>query len=102
MLLLSACGGSGSNSSGTGSSEKPVHVALLMATVADGYTRALSEAVGNKAKAMGATSRTFTAIFDPQKQIQQCQDAIVTKKYQVFIIQPVDRFMTRRGWWGGT
>lgn len=61
-----------------------------MATVADGYTRALHDSVGKEAKAVGATAQTFTANFDPQKQLQQCQDAIVTQRFQAFIIQPVD------------
>jgi len=89
-LALSACGGSGSSTTGQASGQKEVHVGLFMASVADGYTRALSQAVGQHAKEMSATSQTFTATLDPQKQLQQCQDAIVTKKFQAFIIQPVD------------
>jgi ribose transport system substrate-binding protein len=33
--------------------------------------------------------QTFDATFDPQKQLQQCQDAIVTQRFQAFVIQPV-------------
>jgi ribose transport system substrate-binding protein len=89
-LALTSCGGSGSSTTRGSSAQKPIHVGLFMASVADGYTRALSQAVAQQAKAMGGTSQLFTATFDPQKQLQQCQDAIVTRKYQAFIIQPVD------------
>jgi ABC-type sugar transport system substrate-binding protein len=39
---------------------------------------------------MGSTTQTFNADYDPQKQLQQCQDAIVTRKFQAFLIHSVD------------
>jgi len=92
-LALSACGSGGSRSGtagGQSSGGKPVKIGLFMASVGDGYTRAVSQTVPQEAKTLGASSQLFNANFDPQKQLQQCQDAIVTQKFQAFIIQSVD------------
>lgn len=91
-LVLSACGGSSSSGAtgGQPSGEKPVKIGLFMASVGDGYTRAVSQTVPQEAKTLGASSQLFNANFDPQKQLQQCQDAIVTQGFQAFIIQSVD------------
>lgn len=85
-LALAACGSSSSSSSGSG---KEVRVGILMASLADGYTRNLNDSISQQADSMGASSETFDANFDPQKQLQQCQDAIVTQRFQAFVIQAV-------------
>jgi ribose transport system substrate-binding protein len=92
-LALGACGDDEDEPSGGGSGagqQKEVRVGIFMASLGDGYTQALNDSVGKEAKALGATSQTFNANFDPAKQLQQCQDAIVTQKFQAFIIQSVD------------
>jgi ABC-type sugar transport system substrate-binding protein len=92
-LALGACGGDegGTASSGEPASDsKPVDVALFVASLGDGYTRALHESVEAKAKELGATTQTFNANYDPQKQLQQCQDAIVTRKFEAFVVHSVD------------
>ncbi len=91
-LVLAACGG---DDNGEPAAEQPagdekVNVALFIASVGDGYTQALHDAVETQAKEMGAGSQTFSADYDPQKQLQQCQDAIVTQKFQAFVIHAVD------------
>jgi ribose transport system substrate-binding protein len=70
--------------------QEEVGVALFIASLGDGYTRAVFESVEETAAEMGATVKTFNAEYDPQKQQQQCQDAIVTQKYQAFVIHSVD------------
>jgi ribose transport system substrate-binding protein len=85
-LFLAACG-EDSDSSGGG---EDVSLAVFMASTADGYTRNLSDAATEQAEKMGASDvQTFDATFDPQKQLQQCQDAIASQRFQGFIIHAV-------------
>lgn len=42
------------------------------------------------AKARNVKVTTFAAAFDPQKQFSQCEDAITSKKYNAFILTPVN------------
>jgi ribose transport system substrate-binding protein len=85
-LALGACGDS---SDDEGGAQGEVEVAVFMASLADGYTRNLNDSIEEQARAMGSTVQTFNANFDPQRQLQQCQDAIVTQRFQAFIIQSV-------------
>jgi len=90
-LVLGGCGGGGNDASPAieDAAQEEVNLAVLMASLGDGYTRNLNQAIQQEAQTMGATVQTFNATFDPQKQLQQCQDAIVTKRFDAFIIQPV-------------
>jgi ribose transport system substrate-binding protein len=87
MLFLAACGGGdGGGDSGT----EEVSLAVFMPSQADGYTRNLGDAATEQAEKMGASDvQIFDAMFDPQKQLQQCQDAIATQRFQAFIIHAV-------------
>lgn len=85
-MTVGACGDDDSSSDGSG---QEVRVGIFMASLADGYTRNLNDAIREQAGAMDATSQTFNANFDPQAQLQQCQDAIVTQRFQAFVIQAV-------------
>ena len=86
-LALGACGGD--DDGGGGGGQEQVGLAVLMASLGDGYTRNLDDSITQQAEAMGSEVQTFDATFDPQKQLQQCQDAIVTQRFQAFVIQPV-------------
>jgi ribose transport system substrate-binding protein len=87
-LVVAGCGGDDDEPGGDAGQEE-VSLAVFMASLGDGYTRNLNQAIEEKAKAMGATVQTFNATFNPQKQLQQCQDAIVTERFDAFIIQAV-------------
>lgn len=89
VLVVAAASGCGSSSSSGGGSNQKVTLGVLMASLADGYSRNLNEAVLEQAKKMGADTQTFDATLDPQKQLQQCQDAIATQRFQAFVIQSV-------------
>jgi ribose transport system substrate-binding protein len=88
-LALGACGGDDDDDGGEDAAQEQVSLAVLMASLGDGYTRNLNDSITEQAEAMGAEVQTFDATFDPQKQLQQCQDAIVTQRFQAFVIQPV-------------
>jgi ribose transport system substrate-binding protein len=97
-LALGGCGGDDEEADSTtgettqessDTGQEDVSLAVFMASLGDGYTRNLSQAVEEQAQSMGATVQVFDATFDPQKQLQQCADAIVTERFDAFIIQPV-------------
>lgn len=88
-LALNACGDDSEQPAQEDSELEEVNLAVFMASLGDGYTRNLNEAIQEQAEGMGATVQTFDATFDPQQQLQQCQDAIVTQRFQAFIIQSV-------------
>jgi len=69
---------------------KPVHLAIFYAFTANGFLQACGEGSKSVAKARGATVDTFDAKFDPQAQYNQIQDAISSKKYDAFVIYPLD------------
>lgn len=92
---LAACGsdsgGSSSSSSGTsssGASQKPVHIAYLVATQAAGYPQGMLAAAKPAAQKAGASMQVFDAQFDPGKQVSQCQDAVTSKKFNVIVTLP--------------
>jgi ribose transport system substrate-binding protein len=85
----STSGGSpGSTSTTGGSSDKPVKIALLQSGLFE-YARVnLAGARDAATKDGNASVDIFSAEFDPQKQLQQCRDAI-TKGYDALLIFPV-------------
>lgn len=76
-------------STGSDASGKPVQVAWF-ATRANAFYAAELKAVQAEAKKRGAKITVFDSTFDPNKQFSQIQDAITSKKYQGFIIIPVN------------
>jgi ribose transport system substrate-binding protein len=85
------CGGSASTSTGTGASEsgqKAARIAYLTYTIAD-YQQAMVDGMKAKVAPGGGSVTQFNAQFDPQKQLQQCQDAIGSGRYDAIVIAPV-------------
>ena len=70
----------------------PVRIALFHTVLGNTYTKAVSDGVAEAAKRMGATVDVFGAdpAFDAIAQSRQIQDAIVSNKYDVFIIYACD------------
>ncbi len=101
-LALAACGGSdddGSTAAATGASTaaanasggEAVNVAHFGAQVASPFVTAAHEAIKEQVAEMGGGKvELFDGANDPQKQLQQCQDAIATQRFKVFLLQPVD------------
>ncbi len=97
VLGLAACGGddepaattAASGGGGDGGGEK-IEVAHFTAYLGSPFDQASLEASKEHAGAMNAAVTNFDAGNDPQKQLQQCQDAIATQKFKAFIVKPVD------------
>jgi len=91
---LAACGSSDSPASGssstTGSGSKAVKVAFFDFTLANPYGIATADAAKKAAAAAGATIDVFDGGYDPNKQINQIQDATASGKYQAMVIAPID------------
>lgn len=79
-------------SAGTGDAAAPkqVRLAFFNAVGANAYTASVFSAIKAEAKKSGATVIAFDAGFDQNKQISQMQDAIVSKKFDAFIVLPVN------------
>lgn len=76
--------------SGSAAEAKPVRLAFFNAVGANAYTASVYSAIKAEAKKRGATVTAFDAAFDQNKQISQMQDAIVSKKFDAFIVLPVN------------
>jgi ribose transport system substrate-binding protein len=96
-LFLSACGGGSSSSSSTGGggtseaegSEGPINVAFL-ASAQDGYDHAAQKGIEAALKADGGGEVQYLAAeYDPNKQLQECQDVVTRGEAQVVVAVPV-------------
>src|SRR6478752_2955018 len=74
----------------SGSSRKQVRLAFFNPIVANAFTASQYRGIKLSAKKGGATVTQFDAGFDQNKQIRQIQDAIVSKKFDAFVITPVN------------
>jgi ribose transport system substrate-binding protein len=77
-------------SDSTAASAKPVRLAFFNAVAANAYTASVYSAIKAEAKASGSSVTQFDAAFDQNKQISQMQDAIVSKKFDAFVVLPVN------------
>src|SRR6185436_2797387 len=74
----------------SGSSQKTVRLAFFNPIVANALTASQYRGIKLSAGKAHATVTQFDAGFDQNKQIKQIQDAIVAKKYDAFVITPVN------------
>jgi ribose transport system substrate-binding protein len=95
-VLVAGCGGGSKSSSGGQSttsgtsSSKPVRIAFFLAATANTYSQAELKGAQATAKKMNAKIDYFDGNFETEKQVNQIQDAVVSKKYDAFIISPND------------
>jgi ribose transport system substrate-binding protein len=70
----------------------PVHIAVFFPVLGNSYTKAFTDGIADAAQKMGATADNFGAdpAYDAIAQSHQIQDAITSKKYDVFIIYACD------------
>ncbi len=73
-----------------GGNKKQVRLAFFNPIVANAFTASQYKGIQLSAKQGGATVTQFDAGFDQNKQISQIQDAIVSKKFDAFVITPVN------------
>jgi ribose transport system substrate-binding protein len=94
-LALAACGSSGSGSTNTtgSKSQKSADVALL-SYVNNEYTQVWLDGLSSTVKPSGGSASMFNANFDAQKQMQQCLDAITSKRFNSIVLAAVSGVVT--------
>lgn len=91
LVALIAGVACGPSSSSTPTSSKKLTVVYFNAIQANTYTAANWKGITEECAVVGCASTTqFDAGFNAVKQYQQMQDAITSKKYNTFIVEPVD------------
>jgi ribose transport system substrate-binding protein len=100
-VVLAACGGSSSSSSsssssggssGSGSSSggaKKAKIAAFLVDTANPYDTVLGGSEKSTAKKLGASITVFGANNSPSTQVGQCQDAVSSNQYNVFLLKAV-------------
>lgn len=83
-----AAASTGASTSGD-SGGKPVDVAYVTYAYTD-YVQAEEKGLKAAVEPDGGSVRVFNANFDPQKLVQQCQDAISSGRYDGILLAPVD------------
>jgi ribose transport system substrate-binding protein len=94
-IALSGCSNSGTTGSGSaaqtsGNKAEKVSIAFFSAAATNTFNDANYKGAKEAADKIGAQITIFSAEFDPNKQINQVQDAIVSGKYNLFIINPLN------------
>jgi ribose transport system substrate-binding protein len=96
-LTFGACGsddgggGAASGGGGGGDSAKPVDIAHFIVAQANTHQQGMVKGVEAAAKELGNVKvRTFSAEFDPNKQVQQIQTAVASGQYDALLIESVD------------
>lgn len=84
FTLLTGCNRGDSSASGNGGME----IALLLSN-SSGYTNVMADGAKQFAAENGGSVQTFSADFDAAKQLQQCQDAVATGKFDLLVVDPV-------------
>jgi ribose transport system substrate-binding protein len=82
-------GSAGGDTSTAGATQKPVRIAFLTPST-DTYSGGLKDGFDQTVEKLGAESETHVANFDPDKQLQQCQDVVTKGEVQAMMIYPVD------------
>lgn len=75
---------------GAGGTRKTVRIAYFNPVAANAFTASQYKGIKFNAKKMNASVTQFDAGFDQNKQISQMQDAIVSKKFDAFVVTPVN------------
>ncbi|HWH26673.1 MAG TPA: sugar ABC transporter substrate-binding protein [Pseudolysinimonas sp.] len=83
LPVLAACatGGGSDNSKG-------IRIAFLTFVASD-YSSAEKRGIESVVKPAGGSVTLFSANFDPQQQLSQCQDAITSKRFDAIVLSPV-------------
>lgn len=85
----SSTGGTGTGSDSGSSSDSAPKAAAFVYTIND-YTSVELEGLKQELKKVGGSLQTYSANFNPQEQLAQCQDAITSQRFNVLIIDAVD------------
>jgi ribose transport system substrate-binding protein len=86
-VAVAGCGAKGPGSAAV-AGEKPVNIAFLGYSAANGYTKSSFEAAKKAAEKLGATVTFLDGKFDGATQLAQARDAVASGKYQALEILP--------------
>jgi ribose transport system substrate-binding protein len=90
MLAVTASGVGQTTSPVSKAKDDQVNIAVF-SVLQNTYAIAQQKGINEAAKRAGNVKVTvFSAGFDPQKQFTQCEDAITSKKFNAFILTPVN------------
>jgi ribose transport system substrate-binding protein len=89
MVLLAAAGCSAQTDTGA-TGHNGLHVAFFGFAKANSFANATWKGVQSAAAAAGATATFFDGNFDASTQVSQIQNATVSHKYNVFVVQSND------------
>jgi ribose transport system substrate-binding protein len=73
-----------------GNTATRVRLAFFNPVAANAFTASVYSGVKQQARALNASVTAFDAGFDQNKQVSQMEDAIVSKKFDAFIVLPVN------------
>jgi ribose transport system substrate-binding protein len=91
-LVVAACGGDDDDSSGAASSgggKERVSIAHFVAVQANPVEKIIIDAANQVAKDEGADITTFDSNNDIQRELNNCNDAIASQKYDAFVLKAV-------------
>ena len=91
-LVAVSCGGDDDDSGGAAASsgaKKRVNIAHFVAVQANPVEKIIIDAADQVAKEQGADITTFDSNNDIQRELNNCNDAIASQKYDVFVLKAV-------------
>jgi ribose transport system substrate-binding protein len=84
-----AAGATGTQAATTGGDQKPAKVAMIMYALTD-YLQAEEAGVKAAVEPGGGSVKYFNMNYDPQKGLQQCNDAITSGRFNAIVLAAVD------------
>jgi ribose transport system substrate-binding protein len=89
-LALTGCSGGATGSTGGDNSKAAPRVAYFTTSATAQYNTAQWTAVQEAAKAAGGTAQMFDGGYDANKQLNQLQDAVTSRKFDILLISPLN------------
>lgn len=87
--VAAATSGASGGPTAAAAAEKRVNIAYLVEALANPYFQSRIAGMKAAAKRDNGTVKVFQAVFNPQKQVAQCQDALASGKYQAIVVSPI-------------
>ncbi|WP_131738522.1 sugar ABC transporter substrate-binding protein [Actinomadura roseirufa] len=90
VCLSASCSDSGADEKGKAGTAGKARIAFFGFAKANSFSAATFAGVEEYAKAHNAAAEFLDANLDPQAQVRQLQDAVTSKRFQVFVVQAND------------
>jgi len=96
IILLTSCAAPGGTSTApSGSSGKPLSIGFFGAAAANSFSQAVFKGVKEAAVADGSTATFVDGNFSGPQQVQQINDAITSKQFDIIIISANDNLVVQ-------